>query len=381
MPPVWTKRIFGIITALHVAGAVCPAQYISGVVVDGKTGTPLPGVNVFISGTTYGDATAQNGTFEIETVPAGTHELVASMVGYQPKVQVIRIARDGAAFSTVRLQEAVYETGEAVVTSEQPKNWQRHLERFVREFIGTSPNARDCAIQNPYVLDFETESATSTLRASAVRPLEIVNRALGYRIIFVLRDFEVANWTYTVRYKGHTRFEELKPESDTERDVWERNRARTYSGSFQHFLHSLARGNTEAEGFELRLADDVALPPGEINLLPKADIGSILFDGMTPFERLFYSSTPLHVAFQEEAEPGSYQRFVTEITGRPYRRGDAQHSVLVFDRAVTVHTSGYLYEPYRLKTYGYWIWERVADMLPRDYTPLNDTRVLRESNG
>ncbi|MGA7305739.1 MAG: carboxypeptidase-like regulatory domain-containing protein, partial [Rhodothermales bacterium] len=54
---------------------------ISGHVVDAETDAALPGVNVFISNTTLGDASGTDGSFRVASVPGGQVEIVASMIG------------------------------------------------------------------------------------------------------------------------------------------------------------------------------------------------------------------------------------------------------------------------------------------------------------
>ncbi len=55
---------------------------IAGKVTDKKTGEPLPGVNIVISGTTMGAATDINGNYFIINIPPGTYTLQARMMGY-----------------------------------------------------------------------------------------------------------------------------------------------------------------------------------------------------------------------------------------------------------------------------------------------------------
>ncbi|MCD6374633.1 MAG: carboxypeptidase-like regulatory domain-containing protein [Caldisericaceae bacterium] len=55
---------------------------IAGVVKDADTGEPLPGVNIFIKGTTLGSATDLEGNYFILNVPPGNYTVTAQMVGY-----------------------------------------------------------------------------------------------------------------------------------------------------------------------------------------------------------------------------------------------------------------------------------------------------------
>ncbi|MCH8838472.1 MAG: TonB-dependent receptor, partial [Candidatus Marinimicrobia bacterium] len=56
---------------------------ITGKITDGETGMPLAGVNVVVTGTTYGTAADASGRYVIMNIPAGTYTLAASMIGYK----------------------------------------------------------------------------------------------------------------------------------------------------------------------------------------------------------------------------------------------------------------------------------------------------------
>ena len=56
---------------------------IRGKVTESKTGSPLAFVNVVIKGTSLGGATNEDGVYEVKSVPAGSHTLVVTHVGYE----------------------------------------------------------------------------------------------------------------------------------------------------------------------------------------------------------------------------------------------------------------------------------------------------------
>ena len=61
-----------------------PKGMIRGRVLDDSTGAPLPLANVFVSNSTVGTAANEEGKFELRSVPIGTQQIVASIVGYKP---------------------------------------------------------------------------------------------------------------------------------------------------------------------------------------------------------------------------------------------------------------------------------------------------------
>ncbi|WP_243663437.1 carboxypeptidase-like regulatory domain-containing protein [Rhodothermus marinus] len=56
---------------------------IAGRVIDAATGEGLPGVNVFLVGTTLGASTDIDGNYRIDNIPAGLYTLQASFIGYR----------------------------------------------------------------------------------------------------------------------------------------------------------------------------------------------------------------------------------------------------------------------------------------------------------
>ena len=66
--------------ALHAGGK------IRGRVIDSQIRDPLVGANIVIAGTSYGAAADTRGEFFLMDVPAGTHRLRASYVGYSPMI-------------------------------------------------------------------------------------------------------------------------------------------------------------------------------------------------------------------------------------------------------------------------------------------------------
>ncbi len=85
---------------------------VSGWVVSAGTGESIPGVNVFIEGTSTGTVTGPGGQFRLE-VPGGKSILVFSFVGYKP----VKIPAAGVTQLTVHLQETAEQIKDVVVTA------------------------------------------------------------------------------------------------------------------------------------------------------------------------------------------------------------------------------------------------------------------------
>ncbi|MEM1043224.1 MAG: TonB-dependent receptor [Bacteroidota bacterium] len=109
------------VLALLLSGtAAAQTGKIAGTVTDAVTGEPLPGVNVFIEGTTQGTATDFDGNFSIIGVRPDTYEIVFSFVGYRnTRVEGVRVSIDLTTRVDAELQEDIIEGEEVVVTAER----------------------------------------------------------------------------------------------------------------------------------------------------------------------------------------------------------------------------------------------------------------------
>jgi len=100
-------------------------------VVTAEDGTPLPGVNVFIKGTTKGTITDMNGKYSLE-VPDGSTVLVFSFVGYQQD----EIPVGDRKVINVQMKESVQKLEKVVVTGLGISRKQKSLGYAVTEVGG-----------------------------------------------------------------------------------------------------------------------------------------------------------------------------------------------------------------------------------------------------
>jgi len=82
----------GIINTHLYAGT---SGKISGRIIDGEAGVPLPGVNVILEGERLGASTDANGQYYIINVPVGVYSVRASMMGYaETRVSEVKVLGD-----------------------------------------------------------------------------------------------------------------------------------------------------------------------------------------------------------------------------------------------------------------------------------------------
>ncbi|WP_103028152.1 TonB-dependent receptor [Salinibacter altiplanensis] len=109
--------LFVALSSLLVPNAAAQSTgVVAGRVVDAGDGTPLPGANVIVDGTSTGASTGAEGRFKIRAVPTGTRRLVVSYVSYQDTTVTVEVRGDRTATRTLELRSEVTEAGEVVVT-------------------------------------------------------------------------------------------------------------------------------------------------------------------------------------------------------------------------------------------------------------------------
>ena len=119
--PTWA--IVGALLA--IAGTLAPASYaqtgkIAGQVTD-ATGSPLPGVNLYIEATAQGSVTDLDGYYVILNLTPGTYSLRASFIGFATQtIEAVRVNIDQTTTVNVELQESAVGLDELVITAELP---------------------------------------------------------------------------------------------------------------------------------------------------------------------------------------------------------------------------------------------------------------------
>lgn len=89
---------------------------VSGKVLDGVTGDPLPGANVTVKGTQSGASTNVDGEYTITNVPAGSRVFVAHYIGYKSTEMTTTVSAGAVVELNFDLKETVLQLDEVVVT-------------------------------------------------------------------------------------------------------------------------------------------------------------------------------------------------------------------------------------------------------------------------
>lgn len=327
---------------------------LSGTILD-ENSEPLEAATVFIDGSKKLSKTDSNGHYSFSGLTSGGYQLVINMVGYGSAKQDILIQDKSLVFN-LKLIATVQSLREVVIVG----NGQRHkyLSTFKKFFLGESENAKECKILNPDVLNFSSEK--QILRASTNDFLLIENPVLGYRVKYLLRDFQYNSYLETTQYHGECIFEELDG-SKTQKQLWYQNRREAYFGSLMHYLRSIYKGDIKTEGFLTYKVLNTRLP-AEINVNP---INPKQFTHKI-------DSNLLKIKYKRRL----YIIYNKELAARNYSFEKKDRIVMqfkdtgsVFSTDGQIDSKGNYFNYQALLIQGYWGRKRIGDQLPYEYVP------------
>jgi hypothetical protein len=368
---------------------------ITGKVVRADSKAPVVGVSVFLSNATIGTTTADDGSYTLRGIRPGQYDLVVTSVGFEDFQQAVLVGKEPITVNAT-LKPQVQQLRDVIVTT--AADWKRNYAMFLTEFFGTSAYARQCKIANPHDLTFIYRKSRKTLQAYSYDFIDIENRALGYKIRFLLKDFKSDKLNNLISWQGRVLYQEL-PGSASQKLKWEQRRQDIYYGSSLHFFRSLANHTFDKDGFEIRILDRKPNPlrPDEEVIQRKIDKFQgvnadslnrwIAFYNLSKYKEYLYRQPlrPQQIV-QQTNEPGLYAisfpeyLYVTYTKKRemqdfkdlyrPLDMPNYETSIItlykpyaLFDsNGAVVSSQSTLYE-------GTWSKNKIAELLPVDYIP------------
>jgi hypothetical protein len=333
---------------------------IDGAVVDAKSGQPLTGASVFCQNTTVGTLSKSDGSFHLRLANGG-YDMVVSYTGYE--TQVLRIGKDHKDTDTLRIemkeQDKSLEQVVVAGSAEVEDGWNKYGQFFLDNFIGTTPNAALCTLENKDALKFYFYKKRNKLRVKATADLQITNNALGYKIRYQLDSFVYEYNTNVSSFTGYPLFEEMQGAPD-QQDTWKQNRVTAYAGSRLHFLRSWYDSTLKEEGFVLELSDSSS--------------GNKMRQVEDPYDPKFYSVDSGEV--QIDLQGRLRVSYTGDVPDQKYLRENkyplttrVQVSALAVLNAFVIEQNGYFYDQSDVSNIGYWAWKKLAEVVPYDYNP------------
>jgi hypothetical protein len=151
------------------------------------------------------------------------------------------------------LQPKIYDLKETVISAKSLESKRRrNLLLFKEEFIGNTANAQECEILNTKDITFNYDSDDDTIKAYALKPILIENRALGYKITYYLDKFEYYKEQEATFFCGNLIFNEDFNIDKTQKETYERKREHAYLGSRMHFFRVLWSGKLKSSEFIIK---------------------------------------------------------------------------------------------------------------------------------
>lgn len=348
---------------------------IFGKIIDNKTAQPVPFATVFLSGTSIGTQSGEDGSFMLNPVPKGKYDLTISCLGYQ--LTSIQIAFDGADRKlNIRLlpQAKVLKEIEFKVKASA---YRRYRSEFKRTFLGQTFNSGKCTIINLDDVDFGYDEEGRVLTASCDKPIIVENRAIGYRMYYLMSMFKLDYRTGYYSVSGIPRFEPLRTKKSGELKSWLKQRDRSYNGSMNHFMVSLKYSCLAENNFSIFLLEKnhgQGPAGGEWEKLGDTLFRVKRITEAELFARRKNERLLLKIIYAGETqEPNYYRNHSHEDAGRANRlvvQALPQTSYIKFTRhELVIYENGYYEDPLTFLIYGYMAWERMADLLPAEYRP------------
>lgn len=372
-----------------VSHYTCGQLLIQGQVLNGANQEPLQFANVFLSGTTRGTRTDENGSFSLNDVPPGKFDLIVSFVGFMTLKTTIQ-TQSQQKYRFILKPIDIQLNDVAIVARRKPNpDRSEQLDFFIDNFIGKTQNAKKCKLLNPEVLSFSRKG--DSLVAKANEALINENYALGYKLKIQLDAFTYNYALNRLSFEANPVFEPIKSRNLREAQRWYENRRIAYFGSVMHFGRSLYKHELAKEGFTFQRVTERWNNRGELKMiglpgdttvsarslisskklieLPMANYKTLI-DSVrsTPTEPVIVFTGLIQVIYTKEKESYEFQR---------ERRAREDINKEVFQRSLlrmlvpsfTVEPNGQFWPPHSFRAEGYWTWELLADDLPFDYDP------------
>ena len=349
-----------LLSAFLITSIISFSQFtISGKVVDSESKEPLQGASVFAQNTTKGTTTDSSGFFQLY-FDRGGYELIISFTGYESQTRVVEgEARD----IVIDLKKADNSMSEVIIknSAEVENGWEKYGEFFLDRFIGATPFADSCYLQNPEAIKFLYYKRNDRLKILAKEPLIIINNALGYNLRYELDSFVHFFQTGMYSYRGLCLYSEIDTTWE-QRQTWLANREQVYYGSRLHFLRSYYDSTLKREGFMV----DVLTKPKSTKfgrLSNPYDSAYYYYNDSTANASLWF---PLKasITYGKKAPEKEYlQQY------RLPHNVNMQISYIDLTDEIIIKPNGYFFPQSNWVNQGYWSWKNLADQLPYDYEP------------
>ena len=340
-----------------LSGNLLAQTTITGKVTDAAN-APVPFAAVYLSKTTIGNMTNNEGDYTLTIPQDGEYELIASFIGF--KSFSSKIIVEGKPLKIdIKLAASPVLLDEITVQSKKKvKNRVQNLSQFNALFLGQTENAEDCKILNPEDIYLTSDPKSGFITGHSLQSIRIENKSLGYLLRYDLADFNFDARNGFVKFNGSSFFQPLYGNARSTK-LWARKRLEAYYGSRTHFLRALFSDSLRRENYQLfelvinRLTKDtLKINPIQENFIRRSRNAS--------FMKVF-SGNPILIKYTDK-----HQELSTDLLGFTSRTFS---TTIQFSDTLKVFNNGFFANPYAVTWYGEMADERIADMLPVDFQP------------
>ncbi len=383
----------------------CSAQFsISGRVLNQPDKKPVADASVFLSNSSVGAKTANDGTFILSNVKSGKYQLIISIIGFETYSQTITVNDSKMALGDIEILPKLLILNEVTVKATRitDVNRQKYLSWFKDEFLGKSNLALDCKIVNPEILYLHFDEEQNILTASSSDFLLIENPGLGYKIKYLLKHFSLNlsdRSAIRVQFEGSVLFENMTGTVSKEQR-WQKRRLDVYQNSSMHFLRAALNDQIENEGFtafQLDVTPNPQRPPDSI-INAKTSFFEIFKNRNNNYQDSLsfwkkkaalpkmIKNNNVKIFSKDDIikptnEKGIYALFSgnnngsIQVTYNKYhqRMSDESTRLDFRKKSVLFDNNGVIIDPDGLSITGAWSRNRVAELLPVDYEPPSQT--------
>ncbi|RFS14575.1 carboxypeptidase-like regulatory domain-containing protein [Emticicia sp. C21] len=344
---------------------------ISGIVANEKK-MAVQSANVFVNNTSIGFVTNEKGNFQLNVPDKFSQvELIVCFEGYKTIKRKINYSTEIQVFRFQLERDGILK--KTVVTAKKEKDWKNKWEIFENALLGNSKFAKNCKILNSNVVRLEFDK-DKKMTATATAPIQIINEALGYKILLLMDKFESdSSGTNMSALKF---FEKVNTTNIDLKNKWDKNQKDAFSGSFHNFLMVLTDNKLEENDFEIfkkssvqTAKNDPTTVEKELNegTLTRAKANEIYIYNKDAESFLLQSDSPLLVFFKKSPE------LKPAFSDYPFKSSE----IVLLKSYARFNENGWLRRPNDIVLKGFWGDKGLANQLPDDY---NLDGLIKEPN-
>jgi hypothetical protein len=375
-----------IIIVLLLPVCVWAQNAVTGKVISMVNNKPVANASVFLGSSSVGGTSDTEGRFTLNNVKSGQYELVVSRIGYEAYHQIIFAGNGTLNIPEIKLMPKVTVLKEVKIKYDPSRDLRIRL--FLQKLLGETENAQQCKVLNPEIINLDYKAGY--MSATTDDFLLIENKALGYHVKLLLKQFNYNPTRANAYYSGSLVYEAMQG-SDGQQRRWQKNRAAAYNGSVMHFLRACANNTIENEGFDVQTFVKVPNPNWYPDSLSSAKLKQ--FKAMAKDTSLADSI----LYWQERHDRGKFLLDMAKIPAREYiQRTDnknvfaiaypnykntQQHFLRIgyrnkpkYDSDITLFVSTAYFDSNGIfmssksnTLISYWSTQRIGDFLPIDY--------------